>query len=94
MRFAHRSGFAESSSSRAASHYTSREFLSSITLLLARHRNAEHGGDEEKIERYLIELAEWAERERAEAKFEPTMLWTFLIEHGYAGRRASPAAIR
>ena len=51
-------------------------------LLLARHRNAEHGGDEEKIERYLVELAEWVERERAESKFEPSTLWTFLIECG------------
>ena len=51
-------------------------------LLVARHRNAEHGGDEEKIESYMTELSEWAEREKAEAPFNPKMLWAFVMARG------------
>jgi hypothetical protein len=51
-------------------------------LLLAERRHALHGHDEERIDSYRAELAEWASQEDAEAAFDPAELWAFLARQG------------
>ncbi len=51
-------------------------------LLLARYRNAEQGGDEDLIEWYTTEIAEWAALEQVEAPFDPGSLWNFVMDRG------------
>ncbi len=46
-------------------------------LLLAERFRAEHGGDDEFIERYRQGIAEWATSEAAENHHDPRHLWTF-----------------
>lgn len=57
-------------------------------LLLAERRHAEQGTDAERIEVYRLALAEWAQREEAEAPFDPEAVWLFLVRHG--GRLVEP----
>lgn len=49
-------------------------------LLLAQLRLERHGesNDEERAARYRAEIAEWADREAAEARFSPQELWAFM----------------
>lgn len=46
-------------------------------LLLAERRHVEHGDDDERVEQYRAELADWADREAAENGFDPGELWAF-----------------
>lgn len=57
-------------------------------LLLAERRHAEQGTDAELIETYRLALAEWAQREDAEAAFDPEEIWLFLVRNG--GRLVEP----
>ena len=47
-------------------------------LLLAERCHAKHGGDDELVEQYRAELAEWAARETEEDDHEPNKLWGFV----------------
>jgi len=51
-------------------------------LLLAKHRHKEHGGDDELVERYHSDLAEWAAREAEERTYDPNTLWDFVTSRG------------
>lgn len=57
-------------------------------LLLAERRHAEQGTDAELIETYRLALAEWAQREDAEAAFDSEEIWLFLVRNG--GRLVEP----
>ena len=46
-------------------------------LLLAERRHVEHGGDDERVEQYRVELSDWADQEAEEADFNPDELWAF-----------------
>ena len=51
-------------------------------LLLAKRRRDVNGGEEELIEQYRTEIAEWAERESKERSFDPDELWDFAATRG------------
>lgn len=51
-------------------------------LLLAERRHAHQGSDDELIEEYHAELAEWAARESAETVFNAETLWDFAAREG------------
>ena len=51
-------------------------------LLLAEHFRQEFGGDEEWIDRYRAELAEWEEREAQAPPCDPDTIWTFVNSRG------------
>ena len=57
-------------------------------LLLAERRHAEHGGDDELVDRYRAELAEWAAQEAEEDDYNPDGLWCFVVSRG--GRTPGP----
>ena len=57
-------------------------------LLLAERRHAEHGGDNELIDRYRAEITKWAGREAEEDDYDPNELWGFVASHG--GRLPGP----
>ena len=57
-------------------------------LLLAERRNAVEGTDAALIEKYRMELLAWAQREEADAPFDPEVVWLFLVKHG--GRVVEP----
>ena len=46
-------------------------------LLLAERFRAKHGGDDERIDDYRQEIAEWAAREAVEDSHDPRALWSF-----------------
>ena len=50
--------------------------------MLAERRQAEHGGDDELVERYRSDLAEWATREAEESNYDPSALWAFAAARG------------
>ena len=51
-------------------------------LLLAERRVSEHGGNDELVEQYRAELAEWAVREAEEDRYDPIELWRFVTSRG------------
>ena len=57
-------------------------------LLLAERRYAEHGRDDELVDQYRAEIAEWAVREAEEDVYDPNGLWAFVTSRG--GRLPSP----
>jgi hypothetical protein len=57
-------------------------------LLLAERRHEAQGTDAELIENYRMALDDWARRESAEATFQPSELWQFLVKNG--GRLIEP----
>ena len=57
-------------------------------LLLAERRHADHGDDDELIDRYRAELAEWAASEAAEDTYDPLVLWNLVARRG--GRLPGP----
>jgi hypothetical protein len=59
-------------------------------LMLAERRHGRLGNDKdaELIERYRMELAEWADREAAEEPFRPEPLWELVARQG--GRLPGP----
>jgi len=57
-------------------------------LLLAVRRHAEHGDDEELIESYQAQMAQWAAKEEKEAPFDSGALWAYVARRG--GRTPAP----
>ena len=51
-------------------------------LLLAERYRQEFEGDEELIDRYRAELAEWEGREAEEPPCDPDAMWTFVVSRG------------
>ena len=50
-------------------------------LMLAERRHKLQGGDDELVEQYQVELAEWASRETEEEKYNPNILWDFVSSY-------------
>ncbi|MYE02151.1 MAG: hypothetical protein F4Y03_12920 [Alphaproteobacteria bacterium] len=46
-------------------------------LLLAERFRAEHGGDDERVDHYRQEIAEWSAKEALEDRHDPRPLWSF-----------------
>ena len=51
-------------------------------LLLAERRHEEHGRDDDLVDRYRAELAEWTAREAEEDAYDPNGLWEFVTSRG------------
>lgn len=51
-------------------------------LLLAERRHVEHGSDDDLIQKYRSDLAEWAAQEAEERAYDPNTLWQFAATTG------------
>ncbi|MBY6204142.1 DUF6361 family protein [Halomonas denitrificans] len=67
---------------RFSLHAEGAPLLYNLMLAEARQALQPSEGDEERIETYRSELAEWAEREAEEVPFNTDELWALLAKHG------------